>query len=54
LSRENDTEIRVESQGRTLEQLAWVYDQPNPVKASLQVEKIVLEADGRIAGAVDA
>lgn len=29
----------VEGQGRTLEELAWVYDQPNPVKASIGLTK---------------
>ena len=38
----------VESQGRTLEQLEWVYDQPNPVKASLKVDKVVVAEDGRV------
>ncbi|KAH9907176.1 lactose permease [Xylariomycetidae sp. FL2044] len=38
----------VESQGRTLEQLEWVYDQPHPVKASLKVDKVVVQADGRV------
>ncbi|KAL7621961.1 hypothetical protein AAE478_007462 [Parahypoxylon ruwenzoriense] len=38
----------VESQGRTLEQLEWVYDQPNPVKASLKVDRVVVQADGRV------
>jgi len=38
----------VESQGRTLEQLEWVYDQPNPVKASLKAEKIVVQEDGTV------
>lgn len=38
----------VESQGRTLEELAWVYDQPNPVKASLTIDKVVIAADGRV------
>ncbi|KAK1757738.1 general substrate transporter [Echria macrotheca] len=38
----------VESQGRTLEQLEWVYDQTYPVKASLKVDKIVLAADGTV------
>ena len=28
----------VEGQGRTLEELEWVYQQPNPVKASLQID----------------
>lgn len=36
----------VESQGRTLEQLEWVYNQPNPVKASLTVQKVILTEDG--------
>ncbi|KAK3309813.1 general substrate transporter [Chaetomium strumarium] len=39
----------VESQGRTLEQLEWVYNQPNPVKASLKVDKVVVTDDGRVA-----
>ncbi|KAI2609894.1 general substrate transporter [Hypoxylon fragiforme] len=39
----------VESQGRTLEQLEWVYNQPNPVKASLKVDKVVVQADGKVA-----
>ncbi|WVR07897.1 hypothetical protein IAU60_004940 [Kwoniella sp. DSM 27419] len=38
----------VESQGRTLEQLEWVYSQPNPVKASLKADKVVVESDGRV------
>ncbi|ROW15192.1 hypothetical protein VPNG_02982 [Cytospora leucostoma] len=38
----------VESQGRTLEQLEWVYNQPKPVKASLTVEKVVVQADGKV------
>ncbi|KAK3904215.1 general substrate transporter [Staphylotrichum tortipilum] len=39
----------VESQGRTLEQLEWVYNQPNPVKASLHVDKVILTDDGKVA-----
>ncbi|KAJ5238401.1 general substrate transporter [Penicillium chermesinum] len=39
---------RVEAQGRTLEQLEMVYKQPNPVKASLQVDKISVQDDGNI------
>ncbi|KAK4098565.1 general substrate transporter [Parathielavia hyrcaniae] len=39
----------VESQGRTLEQLEWVYNQPNPVKASLKVDKVVIADDGKVA-----
>ncbi|KAI8961200.1 general substrate transporter [Daldinia sp. FL1419] len=38
----------VESQGRTLEQLEWVYNQPNPVKASLHVDKVIVQ-DGKVA-----
>ncbi|KAL2127146.1 hypothetical protein VTI74DRAFT_11254 [Chaetomium olivicolor] len=39
----------VESQGRTLEQLEWVYNQPNPVKASLKVDKVVIDDSGKVA-----
>ncbi|KAL2193693.1 general substrate transporter [Corynascus similis CBS 632.67] len=39
----------VESQGRTIEQLEWVYNQPNPVKASLKVDKVILTDDGKVA-----
>jgi hypothetical protein len=38
----------VESQGRTLEQLEWVYDQPNPVKASLKVDKVIVDETGHV------
>ncbi len=38
----------VEAQGRTLEELEWVYNQPNPVKASLVADKVVVQADGTI------
>lgn len=38
----------VESQGRTLEQLEWVYNQPQPVKASMKVDKVVVQADGKV------
>lgn len=38
----------VESQGRTLEQLDWVYNQPKPVKASQKVDKVVVQADGKV------
>ncbi len=38
----------VEAQGRTLEQLEWVYSQPNPVKASLVVDKVVVQVDGTV------
>ncbi|KAL2021382.1 hypothetical protein VTK56DRAFT_7247 [Thermocarpiscus australiensis] len=39
----------VESQGRTLEELEWVYNQPNPVKASLKLDKVILTEDGKVA-----
>lgn len=39
----------VESQGRTLEELEWVYNQPNPVKASLHVDKVLIRSDGVVA-----
>jgi hypothetical protein len=35
-------------QKRTLEQLEWVYQQPNPVKASLNVDKVVVQEDGTV------
>ena len=38
----------VESQGRTLEQLEWVYNQPNPVKASRKVDQVIVQADGTV------
>ena len=38
----------MESKGRTLEELAWIYDQPNPVKASKKKEVVVLQEDGRV------
>lgn len=44
----------VESQGRTLEQLEWVYQQPNPVKASLNVDKIVVQEDGTVTEKIEA
>lgn len=44
----------VESQGRTLEELEWVYAQPNPVKASLQMQKVVIHPDGEVVEIVSA
>lgn len=38
----------VEAQGRTLEELEWVYKQPNPVKASQRVDRVVQQADGTV------
>ncbi|KAI0200938.1 putative MFS lactose permease [Astrocystis sublimbata] len=40
--------LGVESQGRTLEELEWVYNQPSPVKASKNVVKVVVQADGKV------
>jgi hypothetical protein len=44
----NNFSLSVEAIGRTLEELAWVYDQPNPVKASLKVDKVIVQADGKV------
>lgn len=41
-------QFSVEGQGRTLEELEWVYKQPNPVKASQRVDKVVQQADGTV------
>ncbi|KAI7978255.1 hypothetical protein EIK77_001198 [Talaromyces pinophilus] len=41
-----ETVLCVEAQGRTLEELEWVYNQPNPVKASLHVDKVLVRGDG--------
>lgn len=38
----------VEAQGRTLEELEWIYDQPNPVKASKHFDKVIVQADGTV------
>ena len=43
----------VESQGRTLEELEWVYQQPNPVKASKNLDKIVVQNDGTVTEKID-
>jgi hypothetical protein len=38
------TDIRsVEAQGRTIEELEWVYNQPN-----LKIDKVVVQADGTV------
>jgi uncharacterized protein (DUF427 family) len=52
--RANSYYYSVESQGRTLEQLEWVYQQDNPVKASLNVDKIVVQEDGTITEKIEA
>jgi hypothetical protein len=43
----------VESQGKTLEELNWIYDQPNPVKASLKRSEVVVADDGTIVARAD-
>ncbi|CAD6586862.1 MAG: hypothetical protein TREMPRED_004571 [Tremellales sp. Tagirdzhanova-0007] len=42
----------VEGQGRTLEELAWVYDQPNPVKASLRIDNAAAVSGEHVSGEV--
>ncbi|KAJ5717360.1 hypothetical protein N7488_003006 [Penicillium malachiteum] len=44
----------VESQGRTLEELEWLYQQPNPVKASLNFDKVVVQQDGTVTEKIEA
>ncbi|GFZ44930.1 hypothetical protein JCM24511_02656 [Saitozyma sp. JCM 24511] len=43
----------VESQGKTLEELNWIYDQPNPVKASLKTSEVVVADDGTVVAGAD-
>jgi hypothetical protein len=43
----------VESQGKTLEELNWIYDQPNPVKASLKTSEVVVADDGTVVARAD-
>lgn len=43
----------VESQGKTLEELNWIYDQPNPVKASLKTSEVVVTDDGTVVARAD-
>jgi hypothetical protein len=38
----------VESCGRTIEELAYIYDQPNPVKASKKMDHVVVSDDGTV------
>lgn len=45
---------RVESHGRSLEELDWVYDQPSPVRASLKIEKVMVQADGHVTEKISA
>jgi uncharacterized protein (DUF427 family) len=44
----------VEAQGRTLEELEWVYQQPKPVQASKSIEKVVVQADGTVTEKIEA
>jgi hypothetical protein len=34
--------------------LEWVYQQPNPVKASLSLDKVVVQQDGTVTEKIDA
>ncbi|KAH8694299.1 putative MFS lactose permease [Talaromyces proteolyticus] len=43
----------VEAQGRTLEELEWIYQQPNPVKASQNLDRVVVQSDGRVTEKID-
>ena len=43
----------IEGQGRTLEEMEWVYQQPNPVKASKNLDKIVVQNDGTVTEKID-
>ncbi|KAL4942383.1 hypothetical protein BDV06DRAFT_164271 [Aspergillus oleicola] len=38
----------VEAQGRTLEELEYIYQQPSPVKASKKRDKVVVQQDGHV------
>ncbi|KAL2860104.1 general substrate transporter [Aspergillus pseudodeflectus] len=38
----------VEAQGRTLEELEYIYQQPNPVKASKKRDRVVVQEDGHV------
>lgn len=44
----------VEAQGRTLEELEWVYQQPKPVQASKTIDKVVVQADGTVTEKIEA
>ncbi len=43
-----DSSVAIYYQGRTLEELEWVYNQPNPFKASKRMEKVLVQEDGGI------
>ncbi|CRG88476.1 Lactose permease [Talaromyces islandicus] len=43
----------VEAQGRTLEELEWIYQQPNPVKASQGLDRVVVQSDGQVTEKID-
>jgi hypothetical protein len=38
----------MEEEKDTLEELEWVYDQPNPVKASLSKQRVVVGSEGGV------
>ncbi|KAL4922051.1 general substrate transporter [Aspergillus aurantiobrunneus] len=40
--------LGVEAQGRTLEELEYIYQQPNPVKASKKRDRVVVQEDGLV------
>jgi len=44
----------VETVGRTLEELEWVFDSPNPVRASTQLETVAIKRTGAVAIVDDA
>jgi hypothetical protein len=44
----NDNVSSVEAQGRTLEELEYIYQQPNPVKASKKRDRVVVQEDGHV------
>lgn len=50
----NHRDSSVESQGRTLEELEWVYQQPNPAKASQSLDKVVVQQDGTVTEKIEA
>ena len=40
-------------QGRTIEELEWIYSQPNPVKASLKFDKVLVADDGQVTEVIE-
>jgi hypothetical protein len=45
--------LYVETHGRTLEEMEWVYDQAFPPKAARMVTKVAIGQEGRIEGVVE-